>query len=106
MTNEILLMWAAVTLYAIGAVLFVVGAIFGRDRLENAALAASLAGVVPHIIAIGVRWFLRGGLQLRSVRCARAGVTRVAHAGPQAAWDRRDAARVSADRRCDARPHQ
>lgn len=56
MTNEIVLMWAAVTLYALGAVLYVVGAVFGHERLDKAALAASLAGVVPHVAAITIRW--------------------------------------------------
>lgn len=56
MTNEIILMWAAVTLYAIGAVLYVIGAVFGRDRLDKVALVASLVGVVPHVAAIAIRW--------------------------------------------------
>lgn len=56
MTNEIVLMWAAVTLYALGAVLYAVGAVFGHERLDKAALAASLAGVVPHVAAIAIRW--------------------------------------------------
>jgi len=56
MTNEIILMWATVTLYAIGAVLYVIGAVFGRDRLDKVALVASLVGVVPHVAAIAIRW--------------------------------------------------
>ena len=56
MTNEIILMWAAVTLYAVGAVLYVIGAVFGRDRLDKVALVASLVGVVPHVAAIAIRW--------------------------------------------------
>lgn len=56
MTNEIVLMWTAVTAYALGAVLFVVGAVFGREKLEKLALWFSLGGVVPHVAAIAIRW--------------------------------------------------
>ena len=54
---EIWLMWAAVTLYAAGAVLFVVEFVFRRrGALQTAALWVSLAGLVPHALAIAVRW--------------------------------------------------
>ena len=54
--NEIMLMWAAVTLYALGAILFVFGTVFRSDTVMRAALWTSLAGLVPHTIAIAVRW--------------------------------------------------
>jgi cytochrome c-type biogenesis protein CcsB len=55
-TFEIWLMWAAVTLYAAGAVLFVVQFVFRRRTLLSAALWVSLAGLAPHAAAIAVRW--------------------------------------------------
>lgn len=53
---EVLLMWAAVTVYAIGSVLFAVGGVFGRDRVLRAALGVSLIGLAPHAAAIAGRW--------------------------------------------------
>lgn len=55
MTLEITLMWAAVTAYAGGSVLFTVGFVFHRP-LMRLALWVSLAGLVPHALATGVRW--------------------------------------------------
>ncbi len=54
--SEIVLMWAAVTLYAIGAILFVFGAVFGSARTLSIALWVSLAGLVPQGAAIAFRW--------------------------------------------------
>ena len=59
MTSEILLMWAAVTLYAAGAILYTVGLVFHR-RLMRVALWVSLAGLVPHAVAAGIRWMRVG----------------------------------------------
>jgi cytochrome c-type biogenesis protein CcsB len=56
MLVEIVLLWAAVFLYALGAVLYVVGLIFRKELPTRAALWASLAGVVPQAVAFGVRW--------------------------------------------------
>jgi cytochrome c-type biogenesis protein CcsB len=56
MTTEILLMWAAVTLYTIGAIAFIFGVVFKAEKLVWAALWISLAGLVPHGVAIGLRW--------------------------------------------------
>jgi cytochrome c-type biogenesis protein CcsB len=55
MTLEISMMWAAVTLYAGGSVLFTVGLVFHRP-LMRLALWVSLAGLVPHTVAMAVRW--------------------------------------------------
>lgn len=54
--SEVVLMWAAVTLYTLGTILVVFGAVFKADRLLSAALWVSLAGLVPHGVAIGLRW--------------------------------------------------
>ncbi len=56
MTLEIVLMWTAVTLYAASSVVFVVATVFVRPRLDDVALWIGLAGLVPHAVAIGVRW--------------------------------------------------
>ena len=56
MSTEIVLMWAAVTLYTIGAIGFVFGVVFKAEKLTWAALWVSLAGLVPHAVAIGIRW--------------------------------------------------
>ncbi len=55
-STEIVLMWAAVSVYAAGSVLFAVGAVFRRDSLLRAATALSLLGLVPHAAAIAGRW--------------------------------------------------
>ncbi len=55
MTLEIILMWAAVTLYAAGAILFTAGFVFHRP-LMRLALWVSLAGLLPHTVATAVRW--------------------------------------------------
>jgi cytochrome c-type biogenesis protein CcsB len=54
--SEVVLMWAAVTLYTLGTILVVFGAVFKADRVLTAALWASLAGLFPHAFAIGMRW--------------------------------------------------
>lgn len=53
---EVLLMWAAVTVYAVGSGLFAVGAAFRRESVVKAALAVSLFGLAPHAAAIAGRW--------------------------------------------------
>ena len=60
MTNEIMLMWAAVTFYTVGCIAFVFGAVFKAEKVVLAALWLSLAGLVPHAIAIGLRWAQTG----------------------------------------------
>lgn len=60
MTAEILLMWTAVTAYAIGTVLFIVGVIFGKERFVTWAFWISLLGMLPQLGAFGVRWGREG----------------------------------------------
>lgn len=55
-TVEVILMWTAVSAYAVSAILFAVGLVFGRQRLLDVALWAAVAGLVPHVVAIAVRW--------------------------------------------------
>lgn len=54
------LMWAAVVVYAAGAVLYIVGLVFGWQKVVTAATATSLVGLLPHVVAVGVRWAIVG----------------------------------------------
>jgi cytochrome c-type biogenesis protein CcsB len=54
--TEILLMWAAVTAYTLSAILFVFGTVFKAEKVVSVGLWVGLAGLVPHAIAIGIRW--------------------------------------------------
>lgn len=56
MTTEIVMMWAAVSLYALSSILFVVALVFKRDALLRWALAVGLLGLIPHAVAIATRW--------------------------------------------------
>jgi len=60
MSTEILMMWAAVSLYALSTILFVVALVFKRPTLLRWALAIGLLGLVPHAVAIGSRWMRVG----------------------------------------------
>ena len=56
MQLEPLFVWAAVTLYAAGAIVFVVGFVFGREAIVRTGGWVAVVGLVPHLLAIGVRW--------------------------------------------------
>lgn len=56
MTLEIVLMWTAVTCYAASTILYVGGLGFRMERAVSLALAVGLGGLLPHAVAIGVRW--------------------------------------------------
>jgi len=55
-----MLMWAAVTAYTLSAILFVFGTVFKSDKVLNVGLWVAMAGLVPHAVAIGVRWVAVG----------------------------------------------
>jgi len=59
-TTEVLLMWTAVSVYALAAVLFIVGFMFGKERLNALALLATAIGIVPHVAAVVGRWVRLG----------------------------------------------
>lgn len=59
---EIVLDWFAVTSYALAAVLFVVGFVFSLRRVTWSGFWLSLAGLVPHTVALAVRWVRVGHL--------------------------------------------
>lgn len=56
MTIEIVLMWVALTGFVVATAMFVFGVTFTRDRLVRSAVFASALGLVPQIVALGVRW--------------------------------------------------
>ncbi|MCX8007697.1 MAG: cytochrome c biogenesis protein CcsA, partial [Coriobacteriia bacterium] len=56
MTTEILIMWSAVTLYAVSAVLAVVGLVFRKPGIERVSVAVASAGLAVHAFGIGFRW--------------------------------------------------
>lgn len=56
MTTEIIIMWAAVTTYAVSAVLAIIGFVFRKPRIERAAVVVAALGAVVHAAGIGFRW--------------------------------------------------
>lgn len=59
-TIEIVMMWSAVTMYALGAVLYVTGFVFSLPKVNVAALFVSVSGLLPHLAAVAVRWVRSG----------------------------------------------
>lgn len=60
MTTEIIIMWIAVTLYAISAVSAIVGFVFRRPALERVATLLASVGLAFHALGIGYRWIRVG----------------------------------------------
>lgn len=56
MTTEIVLMWAALTFYVAATAMFVFGVTFGKEGLTRNAVLMTAIGVVPQIVALGMRW--------------------------------------------------
>lgn len=56
MTIEIIFMWLALTFYVAATVMFVVGVIFTKEAYTRRAVYMSAVGLVPQLIALGVRW--------------------------------------------------
>ncbi|MDO8986669.1 MAG: c-type cytochrome biogenesis protein CcsB [Coriobacteriia bacterium] len=56
MTHEIVLMWTAVTCYALSAMLFSIAVVVRKQAVFRWGLMMGLLGLLPHAIAIGVRW--------------------------------------------------
>lgn len=53
---EVLLMWAAVGLYALSTIMFVVGVVFSQARVLTPASVVAAAGLAFQAVAIVVRW--------------------------------------------------
>lgn len=60
MNLEIVLMWVAVGAYALSSILFIVGTVFGRSRMNTAGLVVATAGLVAQAVAIADRWIRVG----------------------------------------------
>ena len=56
MTLEIVLMWIALTFYVAATVMFVFGVTFSKEVLTRRAVFVSAAGLIPQVVALGVRW--------------------------------------------------
>ena len=56
MTLEIIFMWITLTFYVVATIMFTVGVIFTKERVTRRAVYVTAAGLVPQLIAIGVRW--------------------------------------------------
>lgn len=56
METQSVLFWSATTLYAVATLFFFVGGVFRREWGTEAGRWAALAGLIPHVIAILLRW--------------------------------------------------
>lgn len=56
MTLEIIFMWITLTFYVVATIMFIVGVIFTKEKVTRRAVYVTAAGLVPQLIAIGVRW--------------------------------------------------
>lgn len=56
MDTEIVVMWAAVSVYAVASVLFILSFVFKMDKLAWLGVAATVLGILPHIAAVAGRW--------------------------------------------------
>jgi cytochrome c-type biogenesis protein CcsB len=59
-TLEIIVMWAAVTLYALAAVLDAIGLVFRKEASLKVAIWVAVTGLVVHAAAILIRWSRTG----------------------------------------------
>jgi len=60
MKLELLIFWTAVTLYGVSTFSYIFGMIAKQDKLFTIGLFSALAGFVPHVVAIGMRWSATG----------------------------------------------
>ena len=56
MTVEIVLMWVALTSYAVATAMLVIGVTFSKDKLTRQALFVSALGLAFQTVSLGVRW--------------------------------------------------
>ncbi|MCL4439240.1 MAG: cytochrome c biogenesis protein CcsA [Firmicutes bacterium] len=59
MRYEIVFHWIAVAVYAISTLVFVYSLTFHKDRFRLGVILAA-AGLVPHTLALGIRWIITG----------------------------------------------
>ena len=60
MKTEHLLFWTAVGLYGVSACSYIFGLISKHEKPFLVGLYSALAGFVPHVVAIGLRWTQTG----------------------------------------------
>lgn len=60
LTYEVIFHWVSVALYIISTVLFAYSVSFKKTGALKSGMFLSLAGLVPHSIALGIRWILAG----------------------------------------------
>lgn len=56
MKTEIMVFWIAVSLYGVSTFSYIFGVIAKQDKLFTIGLYSALAGFVPHVSAIALRW--------------------------------------------------
>ena len=56
MTFEIVLMWVALTFYAVATAMFAFGVTFSKDKLSRQALFVSALGMAFQVASLGIRW--------------------------------------------------
>ncbi|MBU5615186.1 cytochrome c biogenesis protein CcsA [Geomonas sp. Red51] len=60
MKAELLFFWTAVGLYGLSTFCYIFGFIANYDKLFRAGLFSALAGFIPHVVAIAMRWAASG----------------------------------------------
>lgn len=60
MESELMFFWAAVTLYGVSTFSYIFGLIAKQEKLFTIGLFSALAGFVPHVIVIAIRWTATG----------------------------------------------
>lgn len=60
MKPEIMLFWTAVSLYGLSTLSYVFGLIAKQEKLFSIGLFSALAGFIPHVIVIAMRWAATG----------------------------------------------
>lgn len=58
--TQVVLMWAGITIYGISAILFIVSLTMKKEKLILLAWIIAATGLLPHAIAIGLRWIAAG----------------------------------------------
>lgn len=60
MKTEYVLLWTAVVLYGVSAFSYIFGLISKHDKIFSFGLYSALAGFVPHVLVIALRWLETG----------------------------------------------
>ena len=60
MKNEMMLFWVVVGLYGLSASSYIFGLISKHEKLFSVGLYSAIAGFIPHVLVIAVRWMATG----------------------------------------------